>query len=57
MDGAWMGFASSMGAWHWNIVLETLHVLVSDMFQGSNCFEIETCAELHAKTWHVLVGG
>jgi hypothetical protein len=57
MDGAWMGFAWSMGAWHRNIVLKTLHVSVGDMFRGSNCFRIKTCAGLPTKTWHVLMGG
>lgn len=43
MDGAWTGFAWSMGTWHQNITPQTLHVLVGDMFQGSSYASIETC--------------
>jgi hypothetical protein len=57
MDGAWMGFAWNMDAWHWNIVFKTLHVSMGDMFRGLDCLEIKTCAGLPPETWHVLVGG
>jgi len=50
MDGAWMGFAWSMGAWHQNIALETLHISMANMFRSSDCLGIETCVGLPLKT-------
>ncbi len=51
------GFAWSTGAWHQNIALETLHISMGDMFQGSDYLGIETCVGLPLETWHVLVHG
>jgi hypothetical protein len=42
MDGVWMGFSWSMGAWDWNIAPETFHVSMGNMFEVCGCLGIET---------------
>jgi hypothetical protein len=54
MDEVLMGGTWTMGAWDWNIVLETWHLLVGVMFWGLGCLHIKTFVHPSPKTCHVL---
>jgi hypothetical protein len=45
-----------MGAWGQNIPLESLHVLVGNMFWGLSCRGIKTCVGLPIETSHISMG-